>query len=294
MNAWESENAFNGNTTGGGYDSGADFYVSQSDTATVKQGSDKAAGVEDVQPLSIYTPGTDLFGFGQSYDKELVEDMANRKGKEPMIIEWGDKKGNGRVRGGELANQIKNMNLKNNQEPVVVNYWGGGNKVIDRKEAGQEMADLVENYEFRKDETLDIVGYSHGGNVNKEFTQAYESEKKLDSSVSLGTPQRSDHQLDWSDTDKNTHIVNLYDTGDDIQIKGGGDPMGPAGRELIGATNISVYQTKITKVDENSGEYYVSQHLGPIKSHTNLDSVEIWNKYVKPELEKPKSSKKQY
>jgi hypothetical protein len=59
MNAWESENAFNGNMTGGGYDSGADFYVSQSDTAKVKQGSDKAAGVEDVAAYQIRTGTVD-------------------------------------------------------------------------------------------------------------------------------------------------------------------------------------------------------------------------------------------
>ena len=269
------------------------YVRTENDQALIHNGTKKADGVEDVQPLSIYTPGTDLFGSGQSYDKELVEDMANRKGKVPLIIAWGDKKGNSRVSGEELANHINDMNLKADQEPVVINYWGGNNEVVDRKQAGKEMADLVENYEFRKDETLDVAGHSHGGNVNNEFTQAYEGDKKLDTMVLLGTPQRADHQLDWSDTDKNTHIVNLYDTGDRIQIIGGGEPIGPSGRKLNGAKNISIYQTKLTKVEENSREYYINQHLGPIKSHTNLDSADVWNKYVKSELEKPKSLKHQ-
>ncbi len=47
-NAWERENAYNGNTTGGGYENGTDFYVSQADTSTVRMGSEQAAGVDDV------------------------------------------------------------------------------------------------------------------------------------------------------------------------------------------------------------------------------------------------------
>ena len=35
--------------------------------------------------------------------------------------------------------------------------------------------------------------------------------------------------------------------------------------------------------------YTTEQHIGPLDSHTNLDSEEVWNKYVKPELAKPKA-----
>ena len=87
----------------------------------------------------------------------------------------------------------------------------------------------------------------------------------MDTVVFLGTPQRSDHQFDWSDVAKNGTVINLYDKGDMVQ------KIGMGGRVLQGAINISIHQ-----------------NIGPIKNHLNLDSVETWEKYVDPVLTKPK------
>lgn len=71
--------------------------------------------------------------------------------------------------------------------------WSGKNTKAARSEAAQKLKADIENHEFKEGEGIHIITHSHGGNVFKEFTQIYDGERKIDSSVFLGTPHRDDY-----------------------------------------------------------------------------------------------------
>ena len=133
-------------------------------------------------------------------------------------------------------------------EEVIEFSWSGGNTREARKEAALKLLkEEIQDKPLKEGEPLNFVEHSHGGNVLKEFTQLYQGEKKIDTTVSLGTPQREDYQLDWKDTKADSQVINVYDKRDVIQVLGGGIT-GLAGREMRGATNIPIYQTKKVKI----------------------------------------------
>lgn len=187
------------------------------------------------------------------------------------------------------------MNLKENQELVVINYWNGDNNVASRKEAGQALAEFWEYYNFKPDETHTEVSHSHGGNVLKAATQEYDGENKIDTMVFLGTPHRPDYQLDRRDMDPDGQIINVYDKGDLVQ-RAGGNPAGKGQQVLTGATNVAIYQTEKKTIQVGGDDFddvfppmtvTVEEHLGPIDSHSNLDSTKVWNEHVVPKLTNP-------
>ena len=71
---------------------------------------------------------------------------------------------------------------------------------------------------------------------------------------------------------------------------------------MQGATNIPIYQTERVQIEIGGTDpddvfspmtIEYDAHIGPVDSHTNLDSAEVWNKYVRPELVKPKATEQE-
>ncbi len=173
-------------------------------------------------------------------------------------------------------------------EEVSQPEWSGGNSKSARSGGANTLLDIVDNHEFAPGEKLNIVDHSHGGNVTKEFTQIYSGDKKIDSLVFLGTPHRSDYQLDRSDLSSNASLINVYDKGDWLiqPILGAGLSGSLASQKLNGAINIPIKQTDtFTYWNWQTGQIITTHPgVGWLDSHVNLDSSPVWNTYVKPNL----------
>ncbi len=173
-------------------------------------------------------------------------------------------------------------------EKVEQPKWSSGNSKSARTDGANTLLDLVENHEFAPGEKLNIIDHSHAGNVTKEFTQIYDGKKKIDTLVFLGTPHRNDYQLDFSDLDKNAHLINVYDKGDWLiqPILGAGLSGSLASQRLEGAVNIPIKQTDtFTYWNWQTGQIITTNpSVGWLDSHTNLDSAPVWNSYVRPNL----------
>jgi len=170
----------------------------------------------------------------------------------------------------------------------------GNSTPVSRTEGAENLLDLVNNYTFLPGEQLNVVDHSHGGNVTKEFTQLYSGDKKIDNLVLLGTPQRSDYKLDTNDLAPNAKVINVYDKNDVIQVLGGQTPVS-GGRRMENAYNIPVFQYKNQTINTDNdsrklgfpSQVVVPLSIGPVKSHTELDSKPVWDKAVVPLLRKP-------
>ncbi len=81
-------------------------------------------------------------------------------------------------------NFIKALDETYNEE-VVQFEWSGENNKAARTEVAQELLKFVENYEFKDGEKFNLIGHSHGGNVEKEFTQFYKGDKRIDEFITL-------------------------------------------------------------------------------------------------------------
>jgi filamentous hemagglutinin family protein len=196
------------------------------------------------------------------------------------------------------------------KEEVVQIDWSsdkfmGNNNDKMRMVGANELNDLIKNYKFAPGEKLNIIDHSHGGNVVKAFTQLYNGPKKIDTLVFLGTPHRSDYQLDYTDLATNANKIGIYDMNDGVQPRGGAwaDSYGPyttaikiplmaiglthADRTISGFKNIKVEQSEPLRpweVFATESPYYEPRSIGPAKSHSELDTAPIWNQYVKPNL----------
>lgn len=207
--------------------------------------------------LTVYIGGTQMVGESSSADSKILSP--------------------------DLRQSIENQF----NEPVTDFTWSGNNDKSARMVAAEDLNTIIANHQFAEGEKLNIVAHSHGGNVVKEFTQLYDGEQKIDNLVFLGTPHRDDYQLDYSDLSPNSNRINLYDRGDMVQVSGGGLNQFPADRTIDNFNNISIYQTKPVYVDSYiRGPRIEQQHIGPVESHKNLDSTNVWNQYVKPQINK--------
>ena len=137
--------------------------------------------------------------------------------------------------------------------------WSGGNYKQARFNGASGLANYINNYKFAEGEKLNIVAHSHGGNVVKEMTQSFDLSKKIDTLSFLGTPHRSDYKLNFGDMAKEAKILNMYDLNDMVQIHGG-----PWGSSASRFTDYGV-------------NFQIDSRLGPINSHTTLDSLQNWN-----------------
>ena len=144
-------------------------------------------------------------------------------------------------------------------ENIYLLSWSGGNTKEARHEGAEALGKYINAHKFAEGEKLNIVAHSHGGNVVKDMTQSLNLVKKIDTLAYLGTPHRSDYQLDFKDISKGAKILNMYDLKDQVQLHGG--PWGGSADRLI-----------------NYGKnLQINSSLGPIDSHTTLDSLQTWN-----------------
>jgi hypothetical protein len=161
---------------------------------------------------------------------------------------------------------------------------------------GKELATTIRNYQLENpNEPIILVGHSHGGNVIKDATNFDLGGKKINTVVFLGTPHRVEYQLNQDTLSVGATVLNVYDKGDWVQRFGFIDsaisyPFGNNGhlanQQLIGATNIEIFQTeKMNNWDWKTGIITTTTpSIGWLDSHTNLDSKEIWNTHVIPNL----------
>ena len=121
---------------------------------------------------------------------------------------------------------------------------------------------MIQNYKFAKGEKLNIIGHSHGGNVG--ILVSHLINRKIDNLVTLGTPIR-EYFPDYSNVGK---AYNFYSNSDEVQIRGGIDSINlfsSANRTLVGAQNVEV-----------------PINNGPIDTHSDLHTADVWRKYVHP------------
>ncbi len=115
-----------------------------------------------------------------------------------------------------------------NEQP---NYfsWNGGNNRESRANAAANLLNFINSPEVQMrlaaGEKLNIVAHSHGGNVVKEYTNL-EGSTKIDNLVTLGTPQRSDYNLNQS---KVVNYLNGYSNHDMVQSNGYTDSLSDGG-----------------------------------------------------------------
>jgi len=140
--------------------------------------------------------------------------------------------------------------------------WSGGNYASMRTTAAIKLVNKIIEIRstegYNKSEPITLVGHSHGGNVALEaLNMMAEMEEFKDVELNLltiNTPVRDDYQLSEKAKGKVNH-VNVYDTKDPVQNKGGNSVIvlpdnpsemkgtgeyGSAGRTFNNAENIKV------------------------------------------------------
>lgn len=177
--------------------------------------------------------------------------------------------------------------------------WAPGKNYREtRIDAAKELKNIVENHQFQEGEPLNIITHSHGGNVFKEFTQIYEGDQKVDTSVFLGTPHRDDHVLNYNALSPNANLINVYDKGDWLiqDLIGGIDFKFPyvsdinPSKTISGYNNIESHQGGSIFIDRPTFAILkpkvreITFSNGVFDSHINIDSKDIWNGFVKPNL----------
>lgn len=146
--------------------------------------------------------------------------------------------------------------------------WSGANNHAARMTAAGNLAAFVNGYKFAPGEPLNIIAHSHGGNVaimaiNRGLNH------EVDNLVTLGTPSRAAYRLIRPGDVANW--VNLFNSHDGVQSRGGGDQespfeVGPAARTHPYALNINW-----------------NLDFGPLRSHEELHSPPAWD-FVRPHL----------
>lgn len=147
--------------------------------------------------------------------------------------------------------------------------WSGANNHQARIAAAHSLAAYIRAYKFAPGEPLNIIGHSHGGNsgitaVNLDLGH------KVTNLVTMGTPSRPGyHLLDPSAVGR---FVNVFNSHDGVQSRGGGDysapfEIGPAARTQPFALNIN------WNLDQ-----------GVLGSHSALHTPAVWD-FTLPHLE---------
>ena len=101
-----------------------------------------------------------------------------------------------------------------------------------------------------------MVGHSHEGNIDVEAINLGLG-RKVDNLVTLGTPARSDYQLNARDSVVNW--INVSNLKDKVQLLGGGFTA-PAGRDQPEALNL-----------------HIDVDLGFFGSHSVLHTPQVWD-----------------
>lgn len=149
--------------------------------------------------LTIFVPGTSLLPWGRANGTYAAPDtpfnaaMANYFGEDVYVLEW---------RG----------------------------QTYERESAMQSLLNAVRSHDFAEGERLNIVAHSHGGNIVKDYTWQ-EGARKIDTLITLGTPQRWDYRIKGSMVGTYLNVYSKYDT---IQKFGGYSPWSGIGGAIIG------------------------------------------------------------
>jgi hypothetical protein len=114
-------------------------------------------------------------------------------------------------------------------EPGQVFEWRG--QPWERDSAAESLVNFVASYQFKDGEKLNMVAHSHGGNVVKMYTW-FGAARKIDTFVSLGTPQRVDFNMNGTMVG---NYFNVYSKHDAIQKIGGVWPYTAAVGAIVGA-----------------------------------------------------------
>jgi len=175
----------------------------------------------------------------------------------------------------DLDPEFKKDVEKTFDEKLTDFEWTGGNTTEARYEAAVKLNGILKDYEFTPGEKFNLIGFSHGGNVLKEFTQIYEGEKKIDNVIFLGTPHRSDYQLDLKDLSFYANRISVSDVRDGVQTRGYID-----GSVYMGAITIP----QNIRMMPGFINIRADQNLGAINNHINLTSPKIWTEKVEPVL----------
>jgi RHS repeat-associated protein len=129
-------------------------------------------------------------------------------------------------------------------EEAVVFRWSGGNTTNARAQAASVLNSFIHSH-LHGNEPLNIVAHSHGGNVVKAYTQLSGS-AKIDTLITLGTPQRSDYVINTSKVDT---YINVFSNGDKVQTKG--DQWWAAAANSAGRTDPAAVNVDVTHADGN-------------------------------------------
>lgn len=147
--------------------------------------------------------------------------------------------------------------------------WSGGDNHQARLEGAKALVQYIKDYKFAPGEKLNIVAHSHGGNlaiaaINLGLGRA------VDNLVTLGTPSRDGYRLGEPSDVKNW--VNVFNSYDQVQVRGGGDFTSPF--EFGSAARTHPFAHNVDwDVD-----------FGPFGSHEALHSPSAWD-FVLPRLE---------
>jgi RHS repeat-associated protein len=137
--------------------------------------------------------------------------------------------------------------------------WDGANTKSARTTGASNLLNWLRNNPLKPGEALNIVAHSHGGNLIKEFTNL-PGAPKITTLVTLGTPQRSDYQVNAGNVGNH---INVSAWNDAVQANGG--PwwtLGGAGA-----------------VDGRAGQniFLHPDTFNPIQAHSNLYTSSVWS-----------------
>ncbi|MBY0540555.1 MAG: hemagglutinin repeat-containing protein, partial [Campylobacterales bacterium] len=223
-----------------------DLYALYQNSVLYKKDVAKAdSGDGRIDDLTIFVHGT--YSSPKDADKDFLDSVSKTYNEPVYQFDWSGKDG-------------------------TENGSGADNSFWSRANAGFRLSEFIENYEFKDGETLNIIGHSHGGNVIKDLTQFYQGDKKIDNVVFMGTPVRKDYEIDYSKFSENSTIKNIYDTSDVVQILGGIYSYKSYLNNLSSLGYDSRIQDGTKNIRVESGNH-------PINSHSDLDSVKVWEQF---------------
>jgi len=161
-------------------------------------------------------------------------------------------------------------------ESVNTGDWEGGNNKSSRQKGAEQLAQAILDFHRKNpNEPIRLVGHSHGGNVSIIIANILAKHGvKVETLITIATPVR-EYKLDKG-VEVGQHI-NVYNTGDSVQIYGGRVwKGGAAGRKFPGAQNAKVY----------------AQRCGPwgifnkaVGNHSFMHSnPDVWRDFIESEL----------
>lgn len=188
-------------------------------------------------------------------------------GKLTIVVPGTFARGNADFRPGGVFFQAVAQSV--HDRAVTSLQWSGGDSHRERLEGAKALVQYIKDYKFAPGEKLNIIAHSHGGNLAIAAINLGLG-RPVDNLVTLGTPSRDGYRLEEPSDVRNW--VNVFNSYDQVQIRGGGDFNSPF--EFGGAARTHPYAHNVDwDVD-----------FGPFGSHEALHSPSAWD-FVLPRLE---------